>query len=145
MVALEPVMTGQHPVGQSSQQEPSMGELVSQLSEQTSRLIRDELRLAQLELTAKGKRAGVGAGLFGGAGLFALYGAGCVIAAVILALAGPVPDWLAALIVGVALFAVAGIAALIGKKEISSATPPVPEEAVAGLKQDAQTLNPRSH
>lgn len=124
---------------------PSTGELVSQLSEQTSRLIRDELRLAQLELSAKGKRAGTGAGLFGGAGLFALYGVACLIAAAILGLAGPVPDWLAALIVGVVLLAVAGIAALVGKREIASATPPVPEEAVAGLKQDAQTLNPRSH
>lgn len=124
--------------------EASTGELVAQLSEQTSRLIRDELRLAQLELTAKGKRAGAGAGLFGGAGMFALYGVGCLIAAAILGLAGPVPDWLAALIVGVVLLAVAGIAAIIGKREISSATPPVPEEAVAGLKQDVQTLNPRS-
>jgi uncharacterized membrane protein YqjE len=148
MVALETVMAGQHVSGgpgNSGQQDLSTGELVSQLSEQTTRLIRDELRLAQLELTAKGKRAGMGAGLFGGAGMLALYGVGCLIAAVILALAGPVPDWLAALIVGAALLAVAGVAALMGKKEISSATPPVPQEAVAGLKQDAQTLNPRSH
>lgn len=125
--------------------QPSTGELVSQLSEQTSRLIRDELRLAQLELQAKGKRAGIGAGLFGGAGLFAFYGAACMITAVILALAGPLPDWLAAVIVGAALLIVAGIAALIGKREVTAATPPVPEEAVAGLKQDAQTLKPRSH
>jgi hypothetical protein len=148
MVALETVMAGQHVSGgpsRTSQQDLSTGELVSQLSEQTTRLIRDELRLAQLELTAKGKRAGAGAGLFGGAGMLALYGVGCLIAAAILALAGPVPDWLAALIVGAALLAVAGLAALMGKKEISSATPPVPQEAVAGLKRDAQTLNPRSH
>jgi uncharacterized membrane protein YqjE len=145
MVALETVMAGQHVSGGPGQEDLSTGELVSQLSEQTTRLIRDELRLAQLELTAKGKRAGAGAGLFGGAGVLALYGVGCLIAAVILALAGPVPDWLAALIVGAALLAVAGLAALMGKKEISSATPPVPQEAVAGLKQDAQMLNPRSH
>ena len=129
----------------AAQSEPTTGELVSALSEQTSRLIRDELRLAQLELTAKGKRAGAGVGLFGGAGVFALYGFGCVVAAVILALAGPLSDWLAALIVGAALLIVAGIAALIGKREVTAATPPLPEEAVAGLKQDARTLNPRSH
>ena len=129
----------------AAQQQPSAGELVSQLSEQTSRLIRDELRLAQLELTAKGKRAGAGIGLFGGAGVLAFYGGACVIAAIIIALAGPLPDWLAALIVGVALLIVAGVAALVGKREVSAATPPVPQEAVAGLKQDAQTLNPRSH
>ena len=138
-------MTGQHVAQEPDGSEQSTGDLVSQLTEQTSRLIRDELRLAQLELTAKGKRAGAGAGLFGGAGLFALYGLACVITAAILGLAGPVPDWLAALIVGVVLFAIAGIAALIGKREVSAATPPIPEEAVQGLKADAQTLKPRSH
>lgn len=125
--------------------EPSTGELVSQLSEQTSRLIRDELRLAQLELTAKGKRAGAGVGLFGGAGLMAFFGGACFITAAILALAIALPAWLAALIVGGALMLVAGVAALVGKREVSAATPPIPQEAVAGLKQDAQTLNPRSH
>lgn len=138
-------MSGQHVAQEPAGSDQSTGDLVSQLTEQTSRLIRDELRLAQLELTAKGKRAGAGAGLFGGAGLFALYGLGCVIAAAILGLAGPVPDWLAALIVGVVLFAIAGVAALIGKREVSAAAPPIPQEAVAGLKADAQTLNPRSH
>jgi uncharacterized membrane protein YqjE len=123
----------------------SLGELVSRMSEQTSRLIRDELRLAQLEMSEKGKKAGIGAGLFGGAGLFALYGVACLVAAAILALAGPVPDWLAALIVGVALFVVAAVAALVGKREITEATPPVPEEAVGGVKQDVQTLKPGSN
>ena len=125
--------------------EPSLGELVTQLSEQSSRLIRDELRLAQAELAAKGRRAGIGAGLFGGAGLFAVFGLGCFVAAAVLALAGPVADWLAALIVGAALFVVAGIAALVGKKEVTAATPPVPEEAVAGVKQDVQTLKSGSN
>lgn len=118
----------------------SLGELVARMSEQTSRLIRDEMRLAQAEMTAKGKAAGIGAGLFGGAGLFALYGLACLVTAAILGLAGPVPDWLAAVIVGIALFVVAGIAALIGKREVSAATPPVPEQAVQGVKQDVQTL-----
>jgi putative superfamily III holin-X len=78
--------------------------------------------------------------LFGGAGLFALYGLACLVTAAILGLAGPVPDWLAAIIVGIALFVVAGVAALIGKREVTAATPPVPEQAVGGLKQDVQTL-----
>jgi uncharacterized membrane protein YqjE len=125
--------------------DPSLGDLVSQVSEQTSRLVRDELRLAQLEMTQKGKKAGLGAGLFGGAGLFALYGLGCVVAAVVLALAGPLSPWLAALIVGVILFAVAGAAALVGKKEVTQATPPMPTEAVDGVKQDVHTLKPGSH
>lgn len=125
--------------------DPSLGDLVSQVSEQTSRLVRDELRLAQLEMTQKGKKAGLGAGLFGGAGLFAVYGLGCVVAALVLALAGPLSPWLAALIVGVILFAVAGAAALAGKKEVTQATPPMPTEAVDGVKQDVHTLKPGSH
>lgn len=118
----------------------SLGDLVSRMSEQTSRLIRDEMRLARAELTAKGKAAGLGAGLFGGAGLFALFGLGCLVATAVLALAGPLADWLAALIVGIALFAVAGVAALVGKREVSAATPPVPQQAVESIKQDVQTL-----
>ncbi len=125
--------------------EASLGELVARMSEQTSRLIRDEMRLAQAEMTAKGKAAGIGAGLFGGAGLFALYGLACLVTAAILGLAGPVPDWLAAVIVGLVLFAVAGVAAVIGKREVSAATPPVPEEAVRGVKQDVQTLKSGSN
>ncbi|GAB2458535.1 phage holin family protein [Jatrophihabitans fulvus] len=121
-------------------EEPSLGELVGRLSEQTSRLVRDELRLAQAEMAQKGKRAGIGAGLFGGAGLFAAYGLGALVAAAIMALAGPLSGWLAALVVGAALFLVAGVAALIGKREVQEATPPVPEQAVDGLKQDVQTL-----
>jgi MFS family permease len=118
----------------------SIGELVRQVSMQTSRLIRDELRLAQAELAEKGKRAGIGAGLFGGAGIFAGYGLGCFVAAAILGLAGPVDDWLAALIVGGVLFVVAGVAALIGKREVSDATPALPGEAVDGIKHDVRTL-----
>lgn len=133
------------PLSQSAGHEPSLGELVGQMSEQTSRLIRDEFRLAQAEMTAKGKKAGVGAALFGGSGLIALYGVACLVAAAILALAGPVPDWAAALIVGAVLLIGAGAAAVIGKREVAEATPPVPVEAVAGLKEDVQTLKSGNH
>lgn len=127
----------------SSTADLSLGELVSQLSEQTSRLVRDEMRLAQAEMTAKAKKAGIGVGLFGGAGLFAVYGLGCLIIAAVLGLAGPLADWLAAIIIGVALLAVAGISALVGKREVSQATPPLPEQAVGGIKKDLRTLDPR--
>ena len=80
--------------------------------------MRKELQLAQLEMTEKGKRAAIGAGLFGGAGVVALYGVGAVIAAVILLLATAVAAWLSALIVAVVLLAAGGIAALIGKKQV---------------------------
>jgi uncharacterized membrane protein YqjE len=138
--------SGAHAVGTSTGvHDPSLGDLVARMSEQTSRLIRDELRLAQAEMTQKGKKAGIGAGLFGVAGIIALYGLGCLVAAAVLALAGPLTSWLAAIIIGVVLFAVAGIAALVGKKEVTAATPPVPQEAVQGLKTDVQTLKSGSN
>jgi Putative Actinobacterial Holin-X, holin superfamily III len=118
----------------------SLGELTARLSEQMSTLVRDELRLAQAETTAKAKKVGVGAGLFGGAGLTAVYGVGCLILAAILGLAHVVDAWLAAVIVGVALFAIAGVLALTGKKEVSAANSPVPQEAIAGVKADINAV-----
>jgi membrane protein len=99
-------------------------------------LVRKELQLAQLEMTQKGKRAAIGAGLFGGAGVVALYGVGAVIAAVILLLATAVAAWLSALIVAVVLLAAGGIAALIGKKQVQQAVPPQPEQAIQSTKRD---------
>jgi uncharacterized membrane protein YqjE len=122
----------------------STGELVSRLTEQVSHLVRDELRLAQLELKEKGKRAGIGAGMFGGAGLVALYGVAALIACAILLLGLAVPYWLSALIVGVVLLAVAGVLALLGKRQLQRATPPMPEQAVAGIKRDVETVKERA-
>jgi hypothetical protein len=116
------------------------GQLVSQLSEQLTRLVRDEMRLAQAEVSTKAKKLGVGAGLFGGAGLFAFLGLQVLVAAVVLALALVLPGWLAALIVAVALFAVAGVLALVGKKDVAQAAPPVPTEAIASVKADVATV-----
>jgi uncharacterized membrane protein YqjE len=118
---------------------------VSRLGEQVSTLIRSELRLAQAELQEKGKRAGIGVGLFGGGGVVALLGAGALVACAILALALVVDAWLAALIVGVVLLAVAGILALVGRSQVQRAGPPLPTEAVEGLKQDIQTVKERRH
>jgi uncharacterized membrane protein YqjE len=127
----------------TSTQEP-IGDLVKQLSEQTSTLVRKELQLAQLEMTEKGKRAGIGAGLFGGAGLIALFGAGTLIAAIVMLLATAIDAWLAGLIVAVALFAVAGIAALMGKKQVEQATPPAPEQAIQSTKRDVEEIKGRA-
>jgi hypothetical protein len=118
----------------------STGELVSRLSDEVSTLIRDELRLAQAEMTQKTKRAGVGAGLFGGSGLVAVYGIGALVTAAILGLAVAVDPWLAALIVGVVLLAIAGVLALVAKRNVSAATPPVPEQAISELKADVKTV-----
>src|SRR4051794_19092790 len=127
----------------TSTQEP-IGDLVKQLSEQTSTLVRKELQLAQLELQEKGKRAGIGAGLFGGAGLIALFGAGTLIAAIVMLLATAIDAWLAALIVAVVLLAAAGVAALMGKKQVEQATPPMPEQAIQSTKRDVDEIKGRA-
>ncbi len=118
--------------------EASAGELVKQLSEQVSRLIRDELKLAGYEMTSKAKRIGRGAGMFGGSGLVALYGIGCLLAAAIAGLASVLPAWAAALIVGGVLLVIAGLAALVGKSQVSKAVPPVPEQTVQSVKSDVE-------
>lgn len=133
-------------VGQRSDvPEPSTGELIKLLSEQVSTLVRDELKLAQLEMTRKGKQAGIGAGMLGGGGVLALYGIGCLIACAIIGISRVLAPWLSALVVGVALLAVAGIAALVGKSRLQQATPPVPQEAVQSVKADVDEIKERTH
>jgi uncharacterized membrane protein YqjE len=114
----------------------SAAELVKQVSEQTSRLVRQEMALARLELGDKLKHAGVGAGLFGGTALLGLLGAGTLVAAVVLALATAMDDWLAALIVAAALLAGAAILARTGKGELERATPAAPEQTVENVQAD---------
>src|SRR3954465_1962394 len=104
-----------------TEQDKALGELVQDLSRQTSTLIRQEMRLAQAELTEKGRHAGKGAGMFGGAGLVALYGVGALIAAAILGLATVIEPWIAAAAIGAGLLLVAGVLALTGKKELEEA------------------------
>jgi uncharacterized membrane protein YqjE len=118
----------------------SVGDLVQRLSEQTATLVREELRLGQVELQEKGKRAGIGAGMFGGAGLVALYGAGALVAAAILLIATAVDPWIAAVIVGLALLAVGGLLALMGKKQVDRATPPKPERAIESIQKDVEQV-----
>jgi len=125
--------------------EPSTGELVKRLSEQVSVLVRDELKLAQLEMTRKGKQAGIGVGMFGASGLIALYGVGCLLAAAILGLSHVLQPWLAALIVGAALLLVGGIAALTGKSRLQKAAPLVPAQAVGDVKADVNEIRERAH
>jgi len=124
----------------SNAQSEHVGALVSQLTSDLSRLVRVELQLAKAELKDKGKEAGVGIGLFGGAGTVALYGLGALIAAAVIGLAYAVPAWLSALIVAVVLFAIAGVAAPLGKRHVSQATPPIPQRAVDGVHEDLEAL-----
>lgn len=120
--------------------DPSTGELVTKLSELSAQLVRSELQLAQTEMQQKAKRVGLGAGLLGTSGVVALFGFGALVTTAILALDLAVPAWLAALIVAVLLFVVAGVSALVGKKQVSEATPLKPEQAIDGVKQDVETV-----
>jgi MFS family permease len=124
--------------------EASVGELVKQLSEQSSRLARQEVELAKAELAAKGKRAGMGAGMFGGAGLFGLYAVGALTAAAVLALTTAMAGWLAALVVAAVYGAIAGVLALTGKRKVQEATPPVPEQATESVKDDLRWAKSRA-
>ena len=130
------------PAGSQGSQD-SAAELVKQLSEQTSRLVRQEVELAKAELAIKGKRAGIGVGMFGGAGMFGFYALGALVATAILALATAVTAWVSALIVAAVLAAVAGALALAGKNKVQEATPPIPEQASDSVKEDVQWAKTR--
>ncbi|GAA1562234.1 hypothetical protein GCM10009678_51450 [Actinomadura kijaniata] len=118
-------------------------ELVKQLSEQSARLVREELRLAQTEVTAKGRHYAQGAKMFGGAGVAALYGGGALVATVTLLLALVLPAWAAALIVTVVLFTVAAVLAQRGKKQMGMAAPPSPEQTTESVRADVREIKDR--
>lgn len=122
----------------------SVGTLVKQGTEQLSQLVRQELKLAQTELAQKGKRAGVGGGLFGAAALLAFFGLAAFVAAAIVAVAIPLPLWAAALIVGGGLMLCAGLLALAGRAQVRRAVPPVPGEAVDSMRHDLEAIKERA-
>jgi uncharacterized membrane protein YqjE len=134
-------MTAQHgaPEGQT------LGALVHQLSQQIPELIRSEIRLAQAEVAQKGKRAGVGLGMFSVAGLLAFFALAALVTTAILGLATVVDAWLAALVVAVVLLAAAGVVALMGKNKVAEAAPPAPERAIQGIKEDIATVKGDHH
>jgi Putative Actinobacterial Holin-X, holin superfamily III len=116
----------------------SVSELLQQLTEQTTRLAQKEIELAKAEMEVKGRRIGIGAGAFGGAGVVALLALGALTAAAILGLATAVDAWLAALIVAAVYLLMAGVLALFGRSKIEAATPPMPEQTVASVKKDVE-------
>lgn len=124
---------------------PSTGQLLNRLTSQSSELVRHELELAKVEITQKARGLGIGAGAFGTAGLLAYFGVATLIAAAVLGLAEGLPAWLAALIVAVTILALAGVAALVGKKKVSAATPPVPTEAIENVKLDLAEVKEARH
>jgi len=118
--------------------ERPVGELLKQLSNETTTLVKQELELAKAEMAQKGKQAGTGAGLFGGAGVIGLLAGIALTLTLIYALGTGMQDWLAALIVTVLWAAVAGVLALTGKKKVQEAGPVMPEQTVETVKEDVQ-------
>ena len=129
---------------ESSLSDRPLADLVRRLSDQTETLVRQELELAKAELTEKGKAAGIGAGMFGAAGIVGLYALGALTAAAVLALSLAVTGWLAALIVAAVYAAVAGVLALSGKRKVQQGVPPVPEQTVQTIKEDVELAKQRA-
>ncbi len=124
----------------ADEEHPTLGALVHQLSEQIPGLIRSEVRLAQAELAEKGKRAGIGIGMFSAAGLLSFFGAALLVCTAVLALALALPGWAATLVVALVLFGGAGLFARRGVSRLDQATPPKPERAIEGIKDDVATV-----
>ena len=125
--------------------ELSTGELVSRLSEQVSRLVRDELSLAKAELKDKGKQAGLGAALGGSAGVLAWFGVAALMIAGIAALALVLPAWAAALIVAGLLFVTAAVLGLVAVNKVKHAVPPIPEQAIDSTRLDVEAVKEHAH
>ncbi|HEX5945488.1 MAG TPA: phage holin family protein [Acidimicrobiales bacterium] len=128
----------QHPRVEQTLSDESVGELVKRAASQTAELVRKEIQLGQLEIKDKGRRAGKGVGLLGGAGLVAFYGGAALIAAAVLGLAEAVDPWLSALIVGLILLVIAAVVGLVGKKTTTAALPPKPEQTMASVHDDIE-------
>jgi Putative Actinobacterial Holin-X, holin superfamily III len=134
--------TRQEPPGPGPEQadlrERPLPELLKQLSEETTRLVRQEVELAKAELTQKGRQAGTGAGLFGAAGAIGFLALAALTTCLILALDAAMPAWLAALVVAVVYGAVAAVLAVRGRAKVKQAVPPVPEQTIETVKEDVQ-------
>jgi membrane protein len=121
-------------------EDASLGQLTGDLSQQVSRLVRDEIRLAQVEMKDKGKRFGRGAGLIGAGGVIALFGVGCLVAAAVLGLDLVWPAWLSAIVIGAVLLIVAAVVGSTGRSQMRRGTPPMPREAMESTKEDIEAL-----
>jgi uncharacterized membrane protein YqjE len=123
----------------------STADLIGQAAAQISTLVRDEVALAKAELAEKGKRAGIGGGLFGGAAVLAWFGLGLLIALAVVALDLVWPLWLSLLVVMIVVFAAAGVAAVLGRKKLAEASPMAPQGAIASVEADVETVKHAAH
>jgi uncharacterized membrane protein YqjE len=129
---------------QNELRERPTGDLLKELSDHTTTLVKQEIDLAKAELSEKAKKAGLGAGMFGGAGLFGVFAFAALTTCIIAALESPLNLWLAALIVAVVYAVVAGVLALQGRNKVKEAGPPVPEQTTESVKEDVQWAKTRA-
>jgi hypothetical protein len=115
-----------------------IGELLKQLADETTTLVRQELDLAKAEMREKAGKAGPGFGMWGAAGALGLLAAGALTAFLILALDGVMPNWLAALVVGLVYAAIAAVLYVDGKHRVEEAGSPVPQKTIESVKEDVQ-------
>lgn len=132
-----------HKHGHGPGEEHSVGELVARATAQMSQLMKEELQLARMEMAEKGKRAGMGGGMLGGAGVVALYAVGAGVTAAIAGLSVVWPVWLSALVIMAVLFLVAGVLAVLGRQQMRRATPAKPERALRGVHDDLDEIRGR--
>ena len=130
---------------QGAPESQTLGALVHQLSQQIPELVRSEIRLAQAEVAEKGKRAGVGIGMFSVAGLLGFFALATLVTTAVLGLATVVDAWLAALVVAVVLLVAAGVAGLVGRNKVADAGPPAPQRAIQGIKDDIAAVKGEHH
>lgn len=129
---------------QQELRERPVGELLRQFADETTTLMKQELELAKAEMAEKGKRAGIGAGMWGAAGVIGLLALGALTTFFILALDGALPNWAAALIVTAAYGGIAGFLYLRGKEKVDEAGKPVPEQAIDNVKEDVEWAKTRA-
>jgi hypothetical protein len=132
------VATASSGTQQDGLREQPIGELLKQLATETTTLVRQELDLAKAEVRQKGRQAGPGFGLIGGAGAVALGAFGALTACFVLALDGAMANWLAALVVAVVYGAIAAFLYVRGKEKVEDAGSPVPEQTIETLKEDVE-------
>ncbi len=121
-----------------------IGELLRELGDEISTLVRQEIALAKVEIAEKSRPAVASAGMFGGTALFGLGAFGAFTACLIAAIALAVPVWASALIVTVVYGAVAGILAMTGKKKLQEAAPLVPEQTAQTVREDIEWAKTRA-
>ena len=129
---------------QNELRDRATGDLLKELSDHTTTLVQQEIELAKAELGQKGKKAGIGAGMFGGAGLFGVFAFAALTTCIIAALESPLSLWLAALIVAVVYAVIGGVLALQGRNKVQEAVPPIPEQATESVKEDVQWAKTRA-